>query len=484
MRVIAPLLQSLVRKIRVAPSPTPAASSQESHGKEPRTREQTPSCQNPFLTEVPPFILLEREVEEEFRPRKLEGLQSKLDQLAVSLNQRPECCGVSMRSKGKVRVVSWITRYGDASAPVKDFRCSRCRKTRRPLLEHLGVEPGRVSGSLARLLALLGVVVPYQLAAHLADILLGTKVSAMTVWRCVQRLGEGAERLTAYQTHLHTDPHRTSPVAPNAPDAVLLGVDGAMLGMQVRTKRRSRRRSTEALPPLMPVEDGHFREVKTGVLLVPSERFEPSPGRRSALRRILVSCLGNADEVFVRLWSRLSELGWTGTETLMVIVGDGSEWIWNRATMFPNRVEILDFWHAIEYAWSYANLQFGEGSAQGAQWVHRLSTDLREGKVLDLVARLKALHPVSTLAGEALETIIGYYTNNAARMQYDEYLRRGFGIGSGAIESAHKQVVHSRLRQAGMRWSEAGAQRLLALRILLLNGEWSQVDHLLMIAVA
>ncbi len=66
-------------------------------------------------------------------------------------------------------------------------------------------------------------------------------------------------------------------------------------------------------------------------------------------------------------------------------------------------------------------------------------------------------------------------------MRYDEYLRLGYGIGSGAVESAHKQVVHARLRQAGMRWSEAGARRLLALRQLLLNGEWSAtVDRLRM----
>ncbi|MBA3356243.1 MAG: hypothetical protein H0U18_09995, partial [Pyrinomonadaceae bacterium] len=45
------------------------------------------------------------------------------------------------------------------------------------------------------------------------------------------------------------------------------------------------------------------------------------------------------------------ELGWVGTHTVVVIVGDGAEWIWNRATMFVNRCEILDFWHALEHAW-------------------------------------------------------------------------------------------------------------------------------------
>ena len=71
-------------------------------------------------------------------------------------------------------------------------------------------------------------------------------------------------------------------------------------------------------------------------------------------------------------------------------------------------------------------------------------------------------------------------------MRYDVYLRQGYGIGSGTVESAHKQVVHARMRQAGMRLSEAGARRLLALRLLLLNGDWAlqtartgQVDLLL-----
>jgi len=28
-------------------------------------------------------------------------------------------------------------------------------------------------------------------------------------------------------------------------------------------------------------------------------------------------------------------------------VGDGAEWIWNRAAMSPNRCEILDFWQSV-----------------------------------------------------------------------------------------------------------------------------------------
>jgi len=69
-------------------------------------------------------------------------------------------------------------------------------------------------------------------------------------------------------------------------------------------------------------------------------------------------------------------------------------------------------------------------------------------------------------------------------MRYDEYLRLGYGIGSGAVESAHKQGVHARFRQSGMRWSEPGARRLLALRLLLWNEDWALLDRLRMVSIA
>jgi len=176
---------------------------------------------------------------------------------------------------------------------------------------------------------------------------------------------------------------------------------------------------------------------------------------------------------------------WAGSaRTVVVIVGDGAEWIWNRTTMFVHRCEILDFWHALEHAWTFARLRYGEDSAQADRWVHQIAEDLRAGKVQDVIAALKRLRPKTEELREGLKSLIGYYSENAGRMRYDEYLQLGYGIGSGAVESAHKQVVHARLRQAGMRWSEAGARRLLALRLLLLNGDWALLDRLRMVSLS
>ena len=425
-------------------------------------------------------------MELEHRPRMLEALQGRVNAVADSLrDQTPVCdqCGQPMK-RHDTESVSWTARFGDLQAAVVRYRCRGCQTQRRPLLDLLGVEPGRISGSLARLLALLAVVAPYTLAAQLAELLLGVEISAMGIWKVAQRLGESAARYSEELSQYHADSRSEGASTQDAPPVVVLSVDGSMLGKQVRPQRR-RRRGGETLPPLPPVAEGQFQEVKTGVLLLPSERVETSPGRHSVVRRFLVSCLGNADDIFRHLYAQLRELGWLDTaHTMVVIVGDGAEWIWNRASMFVRRCEILDFWHALEHAWSFARLYYGEGSQQADRWVHQIAEDLRAGKVQAVIARLKRLRPKTPESREKLQNLIAYYSEHAGRMRYDEYLRLGYGIGSGAVESAHKQVVHARFRQAGMRWSEAGARRLLALRLLLLNNNWALLDRLPMVSVA
>ncbi len=438
------------------------------------------------MQEVSQFILLEREVEIQFQPRMREMLQNKVDAVSDSLrDQTPACsrCSQPMKRHDS-ETISWWARCGRLHATVVRYRCPVCQDERRPLLDLLGVEPGRISGSLARLLALLAVVAPYTLAAQLAWLLLGVKVSAMGVWNVVQRLGESAARYGEGMSQYHADSRSEGASTREAPPVVVLSVDGSMLGMQVRMQRR-RRQGCETLPPLPPVEEGQFQEVKTGVLLLPSERVETSPGRHSVVRRFLVSCLGNADTIFDHLYAQLRELGWLNTaHTMVVIVGDGAEWIWNRTTRFVRRCEILDFWHALEHAWGFARLHYGEGSQQADRWIHGIAEDLRAGKVKEVIARLQRMRPRTPELRDKLQGLIAYYRANAMRMRYDEYLRLGYGIGSGAVESAHKQVVHARFRQAGMRWSEAGVRRLLALRLLLLNNHWALLDRLPMVSVA
>jgi hypothetical protein len=81
----------------------------------------------------------------------------------------------------------------------------------------LVVEPGRISGWLARLLALLAVVTPYILAAQLAELLLGVEISAMGIWKVAQRLGESAARYSEGLSQYHADRRSATVMIVGAP---------------------------------------------------------------------------------------------------------------------------------------------------------------------------------------------------------------------------------------------------------------------------
>src|SRR6202140_4414734 len=227
----------------------------------------------PVLADGPSqFLLLERAVEDEYRPRMLQALQRRVDEVAETTRATPVCarCGRLMVCQD-VRPVSWLARFGRLRAGVPRYRCPECHSECRPLLDLLGVEPGRISGSLARLLALLAAVAPYPLAARLAWLLLGVTISPMGVWRAAQRLGQAAADYSEGLSEYHADSRSEGAPTHAAPATVVLSVDGCALGMQVRASRRHRT-GPDPLPPLPRVEDGHFRAVKTGVLLLPEER--------------------------------------------------------------------------------------------------------------------------------------------------------------------------------------------------------------------
>jgi hypothetical protein len=63
-------------------------------------------------------------------------------------------------------------------------------------------------------------------------------------------------------------------------------------------------------------------------------------------------------------------------------------------------------------------------------------------------------------------------------MRYDRYLKAGYPIGSGVVEGACRHVVKDRMERSGMRWKAEGAQAVLNLRAIHINGDWNNfIEH-------
>ena len=81
-------------------------------------------------------------------------------------------------------------------------------------------------------------------------------------------------------------------------------------------------------------------------------------------------------------------------------------------------------------------------------------------------------HRLKGSKAKELKTICAYLEKNRARMRYDEYLKKGYPIASGAIEGACRHYVKDRMERTGMSWVKPGAQAMLELRSTALNGDW------------
>src|SRR2546426_488351 len=69
-------------------------------------------------------------------------------------------------------------------------------------------------------------------------------------------------------------------------------------------------------------------------------------------------------------------------------------------------------------------------------------------QVLKTLQALRRRHPEL----EKVQENVAYLEKREAQMQYPRYQQQEWPIGSGMVESAHKQVVQMRLKGAGMRW--------------------------------
>lgn len=155
----------------------------------------------------------------------------------------------------------------------------------------------------------------------------------------------------------------------------------------------------------------------------------------------------------------------------VIVIADGAHWIWKLAEEhFPQATQIVDWYHASQYLYQAASAIYGEGTAAALGWARQQLDELWQGRV---EAVLEALEPKGGDEG-AVDAAISYYRTHRARLDYPSYRARGLQIGSGTIESSCKQLVSARLKQAGMIWSEAGAEAVVAVRAWLKSERWAE----------
>ena len=160
----------------------------------------------------------------------------------------------------------------------------------------------------------------------------------------------------------------------------------------------------------------------------------------------------------------------------IVCINDGAIWIWMMVFVcFSRRIEILDWWHMLQYVWQIAKQAMEPASSEASAWVEAQKAALARGQLHLFFRRILRLYPNPADAPPEVKQAVAYLWKNRRRMSYAAYRKAGFPISSGTVESAAKTLIQQRMKQAGMRWSRDGAQAMLALRARLLSDRWHEI---------
>ena len=160
----------------------------------------------------------------------------------------------------------------------------------------------------------------------------------------------------------------------------------------------------------------------------------------------------------------------------LVCLMDGERQLWDlQQEWFGRAVGVLDLFHVLKRLWAVSDCLHDQQSAAWSEFVTHHLRMLLEGKVGYVIRNFRRLikqHKLEDGEKEAVESAITYYENNRDHMRYDEYLAAGYPIASGVIEGACHHFVKDRMEGSGMRWEIEGAQAMLSLRAIYLNGQW------------
>jgi len=160
-----------------------------------------------------------------------------------------------------------------------------------------------------------------------------------------------------------------------------------------------------------------------------------------------------------------------GKDTKVHALGDGAKWVYEQMErVFGCQVNFtIDFYHLCDYLSAAADI-FGEGKER---WLRETKKSLKQGKIKYILEELKKEHERYPDHKE-LMNCIKYIENRESQFAYEKAIANKLPIGSGKIESSHRNIIQQRMKKPGAWWKIGEAEDMINLRVLRANGDWNK----------
>jgi hypothetical protein len=370
----------------------------------------------------------------------------------------PCACGKEARYAGR-HAKTFHSALGELCLERAYYHCEACRSGFCPRDRALGLEGASLSPAVTRMVGRVGAMVSFAEGSELMDELAGVAVDPKQVQRTAERLGR----------EIAQDERRVVEPEPPAAPTMYLGMDGTGVPMRLS--------ELEGRAGKQPDGSAKTREVKLVTVWSAEGRDDKGipvrdPGSVTYSAAIESAAGRDTDKEvpeFAKRAAREATRRGFDQAQRRVVLGDGAPWIWNLADeQFPGAVQIVDLYHAKGHLWDVAKAIYGAGSDRASQWAKQQRDELDEGKIDALLAALR----VHAQANDEARKCLDYVARNHSRMRYPKFRAQGLCVSSGVVEAGCKVAIGTRLKRAGMHWTVAGADAIIALRCCKLSGRF------------
>ena len=345
--------------------------------------------------------------------------------------------------------------------------CENCKKTFPQGDAELNInETFRATSDFIEVVAFVAQMVPsFGNAADLLSKVCDIQISVSQVQKIAENVGENVyETQMAAANYAYEKPEIAAvhlPECKRKSGILYIMTDGSAVNTRVQDENGST-----------------WKEMKLGMVFCDKD-IRTQNKHTYIDKKEYVAYFGCVDEFKKMLFDAAARAGY-GSFEKVVVIGDGAKWIWNMcADLFPDAVQVLDLFHLKENIYDYAKALFPNDEKKYTRWAKSVAHYVETDQVTKAILKIKQ-NPLPDTASKNVVNLAQYITNNMNRIDYLKYKNCGYYVGSGMIESGNKVVVQKRLKQAGMRWGQCGAQYMVALRAKYESNKWADVRNLVL----
>lgn len=327
----------------------------------------------------------------------------------------------------------------------------------KPLIDEMGITHNGRSQAVSRALSDFGSEESFEQAAKRFKEHYKYELSASTVNRVTK--GISREARVHVEDKLFEAGERYGENTGRETEEMLIELDGC----EIRTAKLRPKENTNEKSPVhqKPRKEKvvHWHEVRIGLARPVTSTAKIYIGKMDSYPAV-VNQLFNA-----------AVLSGMSPKTKVIGIADGGNGLKEELeNQFENLQFILDKTHLKDHLYETSE-ELGIETKDRPVWVHGYLDRISKGHVDQVIEELEATYKGSKT--HRVKRLIGYLRRFINALNYDEFKKNGYPIGSGEVESAHRSIPQKRMKLPGACWHPATINPMLSLRVMRANDWWN-----------